>query len=79
MITIKINELTRTQVRALTRCSDLISDGYRECFSAVLADHWFIRLRHTRNGRGLIVRVYNDRYTVSEGKEIIESWHDVLT
>ena len=64
--------LSKIQVGALSECSDLIDNGYREVFHLVQCDWWFCKLRHLHNGRTLILQWRPDYYTLTEGKRTLK-------
>lgn len=65
-------ELSKCQVGALHECSDFVLNGYSVVLSCCQDPKWFIKLRHRRNGRILIIEVSRDRYLIREGKTILK-------
>lgn len=50
------------QVGALEECADLESNGYRKVFAHTSKNMWFLKLRHSKNGRTISVVWKPDGY-----------------
>lgn len=70
---IRIEDLTKIQVGMLNEYIDLILNGYQVQVQSFQEKRWFVKLRHIRNRRTLIMEYRPDKYTIREGKVILKS------
>ena len=54
--------VTKMQVGALEECADLEANGYRKVFAHTSDRMWFLKLRHSKNGRTISVVWKPDGY-----------------
>ena len=60
--------VTKMQVGALEECADLESNGYRKVFAHTTSRMWFLKLRHSKNGRTIsVVWKPDGYYLMSDG------------
>lgn len=72
MITINQFKTSKAQVDAFNECIDLCKNGYEEVFSVQQKDWWFIKMRHVKNRRTLILEYRPEWYLIREGKKILK-------
>lgn len=64
--------MTKAQVDGVKELVDLTRNGYLVCYSATLYGTRVYKLRHSRNGRTLIVGIGRYIYTIKEGEKILK-------
>lgn len=64
--------LTKAQVDGIKELIDLCRNGYQVVFGATLVTGRRYKLRHSRNGRTLMVSIYRYSYSIEEGKKILK-------
>ena len=64
--------LTKAQVDGIKELIDLCRNGYQVVFGATLVTGRRYKLRHSRNGRTLMVSIFRYSYTIEEGKKILK-------
>ena len=64
--------LTKAQVDGIKELIDLCRNGYQVVFGAELVTGRRYKLRHSRNGRTLMVNIYRYSYSIEEGKKILK-------
>ena len=64
--------ITRAQVDGIKELIDLCRNGYQVVFGATLYAGRRYKLRHSRNGRTLMVSIFRYSYTIEEGKKILK-------
>lgn len=67
---------TLIQVGMLKECSDLIDNGYLMVFRHIEKEWWFFKMRHTKNGRTLLLEWRPDKYVIKEGSKILKEVSD---
>lgn len=63
---------TKAQVDGIKELIDLCRNGYQVVFGATLVTGRKYKLRHSRNGRTLMVSIYRYSYSIEEGKKILK-------
>ena len=61
--------LTKAQVDGIKELIDLCRNGYQVVFGATLVTGRRYKLRHSRNGRTLMVSIFRYSYSIEEGKK----------
>ena len=64
--------LTKAQVDGIKELIDLCRNGYQVVFGATLVTGRKYKLRHSRNGRTLMVSIFRYSYSIEEGKKILK-------
>ena len=64
--------MTKAQVDGVKELIDLCRNGYQVVFGATLVTGRKYKLRHSRNGRTLMVRIFRNSYYIEEGKKILK-------
>ena len=64
--------LTRAQVDGVRELIDLCRNGYQVVFGATLVTGRKYKLRHSRNGRTLMVTIFRYSYSIMEGKKTLK-------
>lgn len=64
--------LTKAQVDGIKELIDLCRNGYKVVFGATLVTGRKYKLRHSRNGRTLMVNIFRYSYSIEEGKKILK-------
>lgn len=64
--------LTKAQVDGIKELIDLCRNGYQVVFAATLVTGRKYKLRHSRNGRTLMVSIFRYSYSIEEGKKILK-------
>ena len=64
--------LTKAQVDGIKELIDLCRNGYQVVFEATLVTGRKYKLRHSRNGRTLMVSIFRYSYSIEEGKKILK-------
>lgn len=64
--------LTKAQVDGIKELIDLCRNGYQVVFVATLVTGRKYKLRHSRNGRTLMVSIFRYSYSIEEGKKILK-------
>lgn len=64
--------LTKAQVDGIKELIDLCRNGYQVVFGATLVTGRRYKLRHSRNGRTLMVSIFRYSYSIEEGKKILK-------
>lgn len=68
----KSDIVCKSQIGALSECSDLIDNGYVFMFSVVNPDCWYFKFRHRCNGRIIKVIWESDSYKIMEGEHTLK-------
>ena len=63
---------TKAQVDGIKELVDLTHNGYRVVFSAEVYGTRVYKLKHSRNGRTLMVGIGRYIYTIKEGEKILK-------
>jgi len=64
--------LTKAQVDGIKELIDLCRNGYQVLYGATLVTGRKYKLRHSRNGRTLMVSIFRYSYSIEEGKKILK-------
>ena len=64
--------MTKAQVDGVKELIDLCRNGYQVVFGATLVTGRKYKLRHSRNGRTLMVTIFRYSYSIEEGKKILK-------
>ena len=64
--------LTKAQVDGIKELIDLCRNGYQVVFGATLVTGRKYKLRHSRNGRTLMVSIFRYSYSIEEGKKVLK-------
>lgn len=64
--------LTKAQVDGIKELIDLCRNGYQVVFGATLVTGRRYKLRHSRNGRTLMVSIYHYSYSIKEGERVLK-------
>lgn len=64
--------MTKAQVDGVKELVDLTRNGYQVVFGATIYTGRQYKLRHSRNGRTLMVSIYRYSYSISEGKKTLK-------
>ena len=72
MTQFKYDFITKAQVDGIKELIDLCRNGYQIVFGATLVSGRKYKLRHSRNGRTLMVTIFRYYYTIEEGKKILK-------
>lgn len=64
--------LTKAQVDGIKELIDLCRNGYQVVFGATLVTGRRYKLRHSRNGRTLMVSIFRYSYSIEEGKKVLK-------
>lgn len=64
--------LTKAQVDGVKELIDLCRNGYQVVFGADLYSGRKYKLRHSRNGRTLMVTILRYSYTIKEGERVLK-------
>ena len=64
--------LIKAQVDGIKELIDLCRNGYQVVFGATLVTGRRYKLRHSRNGRTLMVSIFRYSYSIEEGKKILK-------
>ena len=64
--------ITKAQVDGIKELIDLCRNGYQVVFGATLVTGRKYKLRHSSNGRTLMVSIFRYSYSIEEGKKILK-------
>ena len=64
--------LTKAQVDGVKELIDLCRNGYRVVFGATLYTARQYKLKHSRNGRTLMVSIYRYSYSIKEDGKVLK-------
>lgn len=64
--------LTKAQVDGVQELIDLCRNGYQVVFGATISSGRQYKLRHSRNGRTLMVSIFRYSYSICEGKKTLK-------
>ena len=64
--------LTKAQVDGIKELIDLCRNGYQVVFGATLVTGRKYKLRHSHNGRTLMVTIFRYSYSIMEGKKTLK-------
>lgn len=64
--------MTKAQVDGVHELIDLCRNGYQVLFSATLYSGRKYKLRHSRNGRTLMVTILRYSYSIKEGERVLK-------
>lgn len=64
--------MTKAQVDGVKELIDLCRNGYQVLFGAELCTGRRYRLRHSRNGRTLMVTILRYSYSIREGARVLK-------
>lgn len=64
--------MTKAQVDGVKELVDLCRNGYQVLFGAELYTGRKYKLRHSRNGRTLMVTIFRYSYSIKEGDEVLK-------
>lgn len=64
--------MTKAQVDGVKELVDLCRNGYQVVFGATIYTGRQYKLRHSRNGRTLMVSIYRYSYSICEGKKTLK-------
>ena len=64
--------MTKAQVDGIAELIDLCRNGYQVVFGATLCTGRRYKLRHSRNGRTLMVTILRYSYTIKEGERVLK-------
>lgn len=64
--------LTKAQVDGVAELIDLCRNGYQVVFGAELYTGRKYKLRHSRNGRTLMVTILRYSYSIREGERVLK-------
>lgn len=72
MMQFEYDFLTNAQVDGIKELIDLCRNGYQVVFGATLYTGRSYKLRHSRNGRTLMVNIYRYSYAIKEGERVLK-------
>lgn len=64
--------MTKAQVDGCKELIDLCRNGYQVVFSATLYTARQYKLKHSHNGRTLMVSIYRYSYSIKEGGKVLK-------
>lgn len=64
--------MTKAQVDGVKELIDLCRNGYNVVFGATIFSGRTYKLRHSRNGRTLMVNIYRYSYAIKEGERVLK-------
>lgn len=64
--------LTKAQVDGIKELIDLCRNGYKVVFGATIISGRTYKLRHSRNGRTLMVNIFRYSYAIKEGERVLK-------
>lgn len=64
--------MTKAQVDGVKELIDLCRNGYKVVFGATIFSGRTYKLRHSRNGRTLMVNIYRYSYAIKEGERVLK-------
>ena len=64
--------MTKAQVNGVKELVDLCRNGYQVLFGADLYSGRRYKLRHSRNGRTLMMEILRYSYTIREGERVLK-------
>ena len=64
--------MTKAQVDGVRELIDLCRNGYQVVFGATLYTGRQYKLRHSRNGRTLMVSILRYSYSIKEGERVLK-------
>lgn len=64
--------MTKAQVDGVKELIDLCRNGYQVLFGAELYSGRRYKLRHSRNGRTLMMTILRYSYTIKEGERVLK-------
>ena len=59
-------------VDALRECVDLCKNGYFIVLQSVNSDLWFVKLKHSCNGNVIIIKAYEESFTIQKNGKTIK-------
>lgn len=72
MTSFEYDFMTKAQVDGVKELIDLCRNGYQVLFEAELYSGRRYKLRHSRNGRTLMVTILRYSYTIKEGERVLK-------
>lgn len=72
MTSFEYDFMTKAQVDGVKELIDLCRNGYQVVFRAELYSGRRYKLRHSRNGRTLMVTILRYSYTIKEGERVLK-------
>ena len=72
MTSFEYDFMTKAQVDGVKELIDLCRNGYQVVFGADLYSGRRYKLRHSRNGRTLMVTILRYSYTIKEGEHVLK-------
>lgn len=72
MTSFEYDFMTKAQVDGVKELIDLCRNGYQVVFGADLYSGRRYKLRHSRNGRTLMVTILRYSYTIREGERVLK-------
>lgn len=73
MTSFEYDFMTKAQVDGVKELIDLCRNGYQVLFGAELYSGRQYKLRHSRNGRTLMVTILRYSYSIKEGERVLKS------
>lgn len=65
--------LLDSQTNMIQECVDLCRNGYMIRFHVFAVSYWFVKLKHTTNGRELVALWHPTNWVLKEGNKILKS------
>ena len=72
MTSFEYDFMTKAQVDGVRELIDLCRNGYQVVFGATLVTGRKYKLRHSRNGRTLMVSIFRYSYSIEEGERVLK-------